>query len=99
MKGNKHGFRRVLAVLLSAMLMVSNLGLTAFADGSFVTGNDGILSPFDGENVSVHRVDNILENAKIHSPIMSGIKGNLGKYIVRGAKAVTYIIRAQRRAK
>ena len=74
-------------------------GLTAFADGSFVTGNDGILSPFDGENVSVHRVDNILENAKIHSPIMSGIKGNLGKYIVRGAKAVTYIIRAQRRAK
>ena len=32
MKGNKHGFRRVLAVLLSAMLMVSNLGLTAFAE-------------------------------------------------------------------
>ncbi len=74
-------------------------GLLAFADGAYATGTDGVLSPFDGENVTVHQVDNKLENAKIHSPIFSGIKGNLGKYIVRGAKALTYIIRRQKSAK
>lgn len=74
-------------------------GLIAFADGAYVTGNDGALSPFDGENVSVHRASSNTENIKIRSPLFSGIKGNLGKYIVRGAKAVTYIIRRQRNSK
>ena len=32
MKGNKHGFRRALAILLSVMLLVSGPGLTVFAD-------------------------------------------------------------------
>ena len=32
MKGNRSGCRRVLAILLSVILMTSNLGLTAFAD-------------------------------------------------------------------
>jgi hypothetical protein len=73
--------------------------LLSFADGSFATGSDGVLSPFEGENVFVHKVDNKLENAKIRSPLMSGIKGNLGKYIFRGAKAITYILRRQRKAR
>ncbi len=72
--------------------------LLAFSDGAFVTGCDGGLSPFCGENVSVHRVDNALQNAKIHSPLFSGIKGNIGKYIVRGTKAVSYIVRRQKSA-
>ncbi|MCR5206910.1 MAG: hypothetical protein K6C14_00345 [Eubacterium sp.] len=73
--------------------------LIAFSDGAFATGSDGILSPFKDENVSVHSVDNKLENAKIRSPLMSGIKGNLGKYIVRGVRAVSYIVRRQKNAK
>ena len=73
--------------------------LLAFSDGAYVTGNDGGLAPFYGENVTVRRVDNRLENAKIHSPLLSGIKGNLGKYAVRGVKAIAYIVRRQREAK
>ena len=73
--------------------------LLSFADGAYATGSDGVLSPFEKENVSVHKVDNKLENAKIHSHLLSGIKGNLGKYIVRGTKAILYVIRRQRRAK
>ena len=73
--------------------------LLSFADGAYATGSDGILSPFEKENVTVHKVDNKLENAKIHSPLLSGIKGNIGKYIVRGTKAILYVIRRQRRAK
>ena len=69
--------------------------LLAFADGALVTGTDGILSAYAGENVSVHRVEKQPENATIHSPLLSGIQGNLGKYAVRGAKAVGYIIRKQ----
>lgn len=30
MKGNKHGFRRVLAMLLCVLLMMSSMGLTAY---------------------------------------------------------------------
>ena len=73
--------------------------LIAFADGAYATGSNGLISVFDGENVTVRRVDNKLENAKIRSPLMSGIKGNLGKYVVRGVKAITYIIKTQRNAK
>ncbi len=40
MKGNKHGFRRILAILLSVMLFVSNLALTAFADEGTATLTD-----------------------------------------------------------
>lgn len=73
--------------------------LLAFADGAYVTGSDETLSVFEGDNVIVHNVVNKLENAKIHSPLLSGIKGNLGKYIVRGIRAISYIIRRQRKAK
>ncbi|MBR3620062.1 MAG: glycosyl hydrolase family 57 [Clostridia bacterium] len=73
--------------------------LLAFADGAFATGTDGILSPFEGENAAVHAAESNLENVKIRSPLLSGIKGNLGRYIVRGAKAVIYITGRQKKAK
>lgn len=73
--------------------------LLSFSDGAFVSGTDGILSAFDSENVTVHNIGNKLENVKIRSPLLSGIKGNLGKYIVRGTKAVAYIVRRQHKAK
>ena len=73
--------------------------LLSFADGAYATGTSGVLSAFDGENVRVHEVDSALENVKIRSPLLSGIKGNLGKYIVRGTKAVVYILSRQHKAK
>ena len=73
--------------------------LLAFADGAAVAGTDGVLSAYAGENVTVHQVEKKTENIKIHSPLLGGIRGNLGKYIVRGAKAVGYIIRKQLHAK
>lgn len=73
--------------------------LIAFADGAYVTGKSGGLSPFCGDNVTLNCADSRLENAKIHSPLLSGIKGNLGKYVVRGARAISYIVRRQRGAK
>ena len=69
--------------------------LLAFADGAYVTGSDGPLAPFEGENVTVRRVDHPLENAKIRSPLLTGLRGNLGKYLVRGTRAVAYILRRQ----
>ncbi|MBQ7739822.1 MAG: hypothetical protein IJT65_01115 [Eubacterium sp.] len=83
-----------------SMIERKNLSeLLAFSDGAFALGNDGPLSPFNGENVFIHSVDNKLENVKVRSPLMSGIKGNVGKYIVRATKAISYIIRRQKNAK
>ena len=73
--------------------------LLAFADGACVTGSDGRLSPFSGENVTVRPADAPGKNDKIRSPLMTGVKGNLGKYAVRGVRAVAYIARRQRGAK
>lgn len=73
--------------------------LCAFADGAYTSGSDGLLSPFEGDNVTVHRADRQPENVKIHSPLLTGIKGNLGKYLVRGTRAISYILRRQHGAK
>ena len=73
--------------------------LTDFADGAYATGSDGCLSPFAGDNVRVHRAENTAESLKIRSPLLSGIKGNIGKYILYGTRAVAYIIRSQIRAR
>lgn len=73
--------------------------LLAFADGALAAGSDGLLSPFAGENVSVHAVETDPGDVKIRSPLLSGIKGNLGRYVFRGARALGYIIRRQRKAK
>ena len=73
--------------------------LLAFADGAYVTGSDALLAPFEGENVTVRRVEHPLEDAKIRSPLLTGIRGNLGRYLVRGTRAVAYILRRQHGAK
>ena len=70
----------------------------AFADGAYVTGSDDLLRPFSGDNVTVHTGGGPV-NEKIRSPLLTGIRGNLWKYIVYGVRAVSYIIRRQRKAK
>ena len=72
--------------------------LFAFADGAFVTGHDELLSPFAGDNCSVHTGGDAVKD-KIRSPLMTGIRGNLWKYIVYGVRAVGYILHRQRKAK
>lgn len=74
--------------------------ITAFADGAYAEGTDGVLSPYKGENVSVKPISNKLENPKIHSPLFGGLrKGNVVKYIVCGFRAVSYIIAKQLKAR
>ncbi len=70
----------------------------AFADGAYVTGSDSLLRPFSGDNVTVHTGGGPV-NEKIRSPLLTGIRGNLWKYVVYGVRAVSYIIRRQRKAK
>lgn len=70
----------------------------AFADGAYVTGSDALLAPFSGDNIAVHTGGGPV-NEKIRSPLMTGIRGNLWKYVVYGFRAVSYIIRRQRKAK
>ena len=73
--------------------------LLAFADGAYVTGHSGCFAPFAGDNVTVHRAEQQLGGVKIRSPLLSGIKGNLGRYVFRGVRAVAYILGKQIRAK
>ena len=70
----------------------------AFADGAYATGSDALLAPFSGDNICVHTGGGPV-NEKIRSPLMTGIRGNLWKYVVYGFRAVSYIIRRQRKAK
>ena len=72
--------------------------LTAFADGAWATGENCYLSPFSGDNVTVHTSGSNPDKTKIRSPLLSGIRGNLGKYAVRGIKAICYILSRQRYA-
>ncbi len=71
--------------------------LLAFADGAHVEGTSGPLSPFSGENVCL-RPASAQAGQKIRSPLLTGVKGNLGKYALRGARAVLYIARRQHAA-
>ena len=72
--------------------------LLAFADGAFLEGTDGRISPFAGENVRVRAPGKELKDVRIRSPLLGGLKGNVGTYVVRGVRAVAYIARRQRKA-
>jgi hypothetical protein len=75
--------------------------INAFSDGAVVTAGDGeILSAFYGDNVVIREASADGINEKdLKSPILSGIGGNLGKYITRGARAISHIVSAQIKSK
>ena len=73
--------------------------LVSFTDGAFVSGSDGPLSPFAGDNVTPRPALPPAEDLRIRSPLLTGVKGNIGRYALRGAKAVAYIARRQRKAR
>lgn len=69
----------------------------AFADGAVLTApEDGILTAFLEDNVRFKEIKAQQDSEdKLRSPIMTGISGNVGKYIRYGAKAIGHIIRNQ----
>ncbi|MBR5410263.1 MAG: hypothetical protein IK104_06285 [Clostridia bacterium] len=73
--------------------------LLAFADGAFATGTDTLLAPYNGENVWVQSAEKQTGKVRVRSPLFGGVKGNPVKYAFRGARALGYIVKKQRRAK
>ncbi len=71
--------------------------ICAFADGAVLTASrDSLVVPFIGDNVTVHegKVDGVDEKS-LKNPVMTGIYGNLGKYIVKGSRAIGHIVLTQ----
>lgn len=71
--------------------------ICAFADGAVITApEDSDALPFTKDNVTVQKgkADGINEK-KLKSPIMTGLSGNLGKYIIKGSRAIGHIIFTQ----
>jgi hypothetical protein len=75
--------------------------ICAFADGALITADESSpIQPFTGDNIVVKdgNADGINEK-DLKNPVLTGLSGNLGKYITRGVKAISYIIKSQIKAK
>ncbi len=73
----------------------------SFADGCVVSAPaDSVLQPFYKDNVRIKQAlaDKVSET-KLKSPIMTGIGGNVKNYIVKGTRAISYIVAKQLKAK
>ena len=71
--------------------------ICAFADGAAgVCGGDPCVEIFDGDNVIIKesKKDNISEK-ELKNPVMTGLMGNLGEYIYKGAKGIGHIVWTQ----
>ena len=75
--------------------------ICAFANGSVITANDNsMISPFSNDNVILHESNaDGIDEKDLKNPVLTGLSGNLGKYITNGAKAITHIIKTQYKAK
>ncbi len=75
--------------------------ICAFADGTVaVSGEDSIALPFEKDNVIIKEVkkDNKSES-DLKNPVTTGLYGNLGNYITKGARAIGHIIWTQLKTK
>ena len=73
--------------------------LLAFADGAYASGTSGGVCPYDGENIAVRGAQATAPDIRIRSPLFTGVKGNVWKYVRYGTSAVGYIVKKQRSAK
>ncbi len=75
--------------------------ITAFSDGAVANAPDGsLLTPFIGDNVILPETKATGETGtNLRNPVLNGIKGNLGKYITGGTKAVFHILKNQLNSK
>ncbi len=73
----------------------------AFADGAVLTAPDGSdVNAFYGDNVRFSKTVMTGESGEnLRNPVFSGLKGNAGKYITKGSKAIFHIISAQIKSK
>lgn len=77
------------------------LEICAFADGAVATAPEGSeVAPFTKDNISVREgtADGINEK-DLKSPVLTGLSGNLGKYITKGSRAIGHIIVNQIKAR
>lgn len=72
-----------------------------FADGSVASApEDALLQPFCEDNVIFKETKAQQDDEqKLRNPIMTGINGNVGKYIKYGARAISHIIIEQIKAR
>ncbi|MCQ2476896.1 MAG: glycosyl hydrolase family 57 [Clostridia bacterium] len=75
--------------------------ITAFSDGAVANASeDSLLTPYYGDNVSFPETKATGETgSNLRNPILNGIKGNLGKYVTGGTKAVLHILKNQLNSK
>lgn len=77
------------------------LEICAFADGAVATAPEGSeVAPFTKDNISVREgtADGINEK-DLKSPVLTGLSGNLSKYITKGSRAIGHIILTQIKAR
>ncbi len=75
--------------------------ICAFSDGAVVAAPENALAaPFVRDNITVREgnADGINEK-DLKSPVMTGIAGNLGNYIIKGSRAIGHIIFSQLKAR
>lgn len=71
--------------------------ICAFADGAVVSApENGNAAAFTKDNITVKqgKADGINEK-DLRSPVLTGLSGNLGKYITKGSRAIGHIIFTQ----
>ena len=71
--------------------------ICAFADGcTGVASSDCLVEIFDGDNVKIResKKDNKSEK-DLKNPVMTGLMGNLGEYIYKGARGIGHILWTQ----
>ncbi len=75
--------------------------ICAFADGAVaVAAENGDVKAFVKDNISViEGTADGIDEKDLRSPIMTGISGNLGKYITKGSRAIGHIVGSQIKAK
>lgn len=80
---------------------VEKAEICAFADGALITAiSSNSIAPFTKDNITLHEsnADGINEK-DLKNPVMTGISGNVGKYVTKGVKAIAHIVTTQIKAK
>lgn len=75
--------------------------INAFSDGCVVSAPESYaVGGFYDDNVKIKeaKADGI-DESKLKSPVLTGLAGNLGKYITRGSRAIAHIIYHQIKSK
>ncbi|MBR5320974.1 MAG: glycosyl hydrolase family 57 [Clostridia bacterium] len=80
---------------------VEKAEICAFADGALITASSSnSIAPFTKDNITLHEsnADGINEK-DLKNPVMTGLSGNVGKYVTKGVKAIAHIVTTQIKAK